>query len=277
MAMSSSCTIQIMSDLHLETHPTYDYDFPQTAPYLALPGDIGHVATEHLIQFLIRQLLRYRVVFFLLGNHEPYHMSWDFAKERMIKFEQNSQRLRANDASIGKFVFLEKTRFDLDDNITILGCTLFTNVTSGEATAVQSRMVDFRDIINWDVGDHVEAHLEDLQWLNRQVSEVAQSGRTAIIFTHHSPSTDPRARNPRYGRSEVDSGFATNLCNEHCWTNKAVVLWAFGHTHYNCDFVDDYGKRVMANQKGYYLIPQKTFQPGKTIEISSSAARTISE
>lgn len=68
MATGSSCKIQIMSDLHLETHPTYDYDFPKTAPYLALLGDIGHVATEHLMQFLVRQLLRYRI---LLPTWQP--------------------------------------------------------------------------------------------------------------------------------------------------------------------------------------------------------------
>ncbi|KAF1826029.1 ser/Thr protein phosphatase [Dissoconium aciculare CBS 342.82] len=269
MVADSICRIQIMSDLHLETHPSYEYDFPQTAPYLALLGDIGHVATEHLIQFLVRQLLRYRVVFFLLGNHEPYHISMDFAKERMNKFVRNAQRLRSNDPSVGEFVFLEKTRFDLTDEITIIGCTLFTNVPSEHAAAIQSRLVDFRDILHWDVGDHVEAHLEDLRWLNTQVSEIAQSGRKVVIFTHHSPCADPRARNPRYPISEVDSGFVTDLSSEECWTNPAVVLWGFGHTHYSCDFTLESGLRVVANQKGYYLIPQKAFRPEKAVEIEA--------
>lgn len=151
-----------MSDLHLETHPSYEYDFPKTAPHLALLGDIGHVATEHLIQFLVRQLLRYRTVFFLLGNHEPYHISWEYARERMHRFVRNTARLREKDTSIGEFVFLDKTRYDLTDQFTVLGCTLFSNVPTEQATAVQSRMFDFRDILNWDVGDHVDAHLEDL-------------------------------------------------------------------------------------------------------------------
>lgn len=205
-----------MSDLHLETHPSYDYDFPQTAPNLALLGDIGHVATEHLIQFLLRQLLRYRIVFYLLGNHEPYHISIDYAKERMNRFVRNARRLRENDASIGEFVFLDQTRFDLNDEITVLGCTLFTNVSPEQAVAVQSRLVDFRDILNWDVGDHVEAHPEDLQWLDTQVSEVTQSGRKVVIFTHHRPTTDPRARDPRYGKSEVTfSAFAGGCYSFH--------------------------------------------------------------
>lgn len=272
MATSSSFKIQVMSDLHLETHPSYDYDFPKTAPHLALLGDIGHVATEHLIQFLVRQLLRYRVVFFLLGNHEPYHISWDFAKERMNRFVRNAARLRENDASIGEFVFLEKTRFDLSAKLTVLGCTLFSKVSTEQATAVQSRLVDFRDILDWDVGDHVDAHLEDLQWLNSQVVELARLNKKVIVFTHHSPTIDQRARDPRYPRSEVDSGFATDLSNEECWTNPAVVLWGFGHTHFSCDFIEGLGKRVVANQKGYYLLPKKAFRPAKVIEISDATA-----
>lgn len=128
-------------------------------------------------------------------------------------------------------------------------------------------MVDFRDILNWDVGDHVAAHLDDLQWLNCQVSELAQLKRKVVVFTHHSPSMDQRARNPRYPKSEVDSGFATDLSREECWTNPAVILWAFGHTHYSCDFVEESGKRVVANQKGYYRIPQKALRPGKVVDI----------
>lgn len=47
---------QIMSDLHLETHPSYNYMFKQTAPYLALLGDIGLVGDNQLFQFLEKQV-----------------------------------------------------------------------------------------------------------------------------------------------------------------------------------------------------------------------------
>jgi hypothetical protein len=185
----------------------------------------------------------------------------------MAKFVRNTARLQENDSSIGQFVFLNQTRYDLTGEITVLGCTLFSNVPSKDAVAVQSRLVDFRDISNWDVGDHVDAHLEDLWWLNAQVSEVAQLGRKIVIFSHHSPCSDRRAVNPKYRQNEVSSGFVTDLSNEQCWTNPAVVLWGFGHTHYSCDFTETSGKRVVANQKGYFLIPQKAFSPSKSVEI----------
>ena len=83
--------------------------------------------------------------------------------------------------------------------------------------------------------------------------------RRVIIFTHHSPCVDERANDPRHEKSEVTSGFVTDLRDEECWRNQRVKLWAFGHTHFNCDCVEKTRKRVLTNQKGYYLMPQKGF------------------
>ena len=76
----------------------------------------------------------------------------------------------------------------------------------------------------------------------------------------------------------------TNLEREECWTNPRVKMWAFGHTHFNCDFEDKLDgetgtetstetstgtrtKRVVANQKGYYLLPEHDFNVGKVFEV----------
>lgn len=66
---------QIMVCLHLESH-SFDDDFQlqNRASYLAILGDIGHVANEQLFKFLEHQIQQYLIVFFVLGNHEPYHV-----------------------------------------------------------------------------------------------------------------------------------------------------------------------------------------------------------
>ncbi|KAK4246123.1 hypothetical protein C7999DRAFT_33520 [Corynascus novoguineensis] len=94
----SPTTFQIVSDLHLETH-SYDYTFKQTAPNLALLGDIGQVADDALFVFLERQLNRYWNVFFLRGNHEPVHGSWPAARQRVRDFNEKMERLRAHSTS----------------------------------------------------------------------------------------------------------------------------------------------------------------------------------
>ncbi|KAH9437495.1 hypothetical protein MCOR02_001152 [Pyricularia oryzae] len=49
----------------------------------------------------------------------------------------------------------------------------------------------------------------------------------------------PKANNPN--RLEDDTGAqsasATDLSAEIWWTNPCVRVWAFGRTHFNCDFV----------------------------------------
>jgi len=259
--------LQIMSDLHLETHPSYtSYTFPQTTPNLALLGDIGHVADSQLFTFLEDQLSRYSIVFYLLGNHDPYHMSFQLARKKMREFQAKVDRRKI---MLGKFVFLDQTRFDISDEVTILGCTLFSHVPLHQEFAVESRMVDFRDILRWDVDKHNAAHESDLNWLNDQVGRMAvdEPHRRIVIFSHHSPSTDPRSRDPRHEGSEVSSGFVTDLRGEECWRRSNVVAWAFGHTHYNCEFQDEGGKSIMTNQKGYYMYPQKTFDAGRVFTV----------
>lgn len=257
-------TFQILSDLHLETHGSYDYNFRQTAPNLALLGDIGQVANDALFAFLEKQLRRYWNVFFVMGNHEPALGSWPAARQRMRSFADRMEQLRAR-STAGRFVLLDQTRYDVNDTLTVLGCTLFSAVSPAQAPAVAGRLADFHQIRDWAVADHVDAHASDLRWLNAQVAHIAraQPRRQIAIFTHHSPTIDPRAVDERHRGSPVASAFATDLSAEECWTSPSVVLWAFGHTHFNCDFRDELGKRVVSNQKGYARAPTSEFDAGK--------------
>lgn len=258
-------SFQILSDLHLETHPSYkSFEFAQTASYLALLGDIGHVANDQLFSFLESQLDRYTVVFFVLGNHDPYHLSFKVAKAKIFNFQT-----RMNKRSLlGKFIFLDQTRHDVTNDLTILGCTLFSHISPQQELAIESRMIDFRDILRWTVDDHNEAHESDLNWLNAQVSTISKDEphRRIVILTHHGPSVDTRCIDPKHMQSEVSSGFTTDLSAEECWTNSAVVAWAYGHTHYNCVFTDSRGKAIISNQKGYRLVPAKEFDPGRVFK-----------
>ncbi|KAK4031567.1 hypothetical protein C8A01DRAFT_51397 [Parachaetomium inaequale] len=248
----SPTVFQIVSNLHLETQGSYEYNFKQTAPNLALLGDIGQVAHDALFAFLEKQLTRY----------------WNFAKR--------IERLQAR-STIGRFIFLDQTRYDINTILTVLGCTLFSRVTQDQAAAVAGRLIDFRQILNWTVEDHVDAHLSDLRWLNTQVAQISQTQpqRQIVIFTHHSPTTDERATDIRHKGSPVASGFATNLGLEECWTNPSVVMWAFGHTHFSCNFVDERGKRVVANQRGYAMAPQSAFDSEKTFVVGKETGSSM--
>jgi hypothetical protein len=72
-------------------------------------GDIGYVSDHRLFVFLEEQLQKFEVVFFLLGNHEPYGMTFPAARASMKAFSERMERLRTM-STIGKFIYLDKVR-----------------------------------------------------------------------------------------------------------------------------------------------------------------------
>ena len=267
----ATTNIQILSDLHLESPSAYDvYEITPTAPHLALLGDIGNTNHPDLFQFLQSQLSKFETVFFLLGNHEPYHSDWASAKKLLSEFEQDmNERRTAGDKGIGRFVLLDQTRYDLPEHdVTILGCTLYSRITPAQDERVSFGLNDFYHIADWTTQQHNDAHANDLARLNLMVEDIAKesSTRRIAIFTHHCPTLDKRTVDPAHLASPISSGFSTDLSKEICWESSTVVLWAFGHTHYNCDFKDEgTGKRVVANQRGCYFAKSIGFEPDKII------------
>ncbi|UNI23911.1 hypothetical protein JDV02_009702 [Purpureocillium takamizusanense] len=396
-AMTPTIRIQVMSDLHLETPrllPMYGAfaAIPPRAPYLALLGDIGNARDPRLYAWLEAQLQQFDVVFYVLGNHEPYRLDddddddgggglaygrellprgrddddepqqeeeeeevrggYEDAARAMRRFEHAMEEKRresaaaaaaaaaARDAqhgdeegrrrpSMGRFVFMDRRRFDISDDVTVLGCTLFSHITPEQRSTASLFVSDFSSIPSWTVDGHNACHARDLAWLNKQVralcdtdAAAAASGsattnssnsitsdittsttssnatnttaptvqdavspprnrrrRRILILTHHSPTSDPRANNPEHldDPRGVQTAFVTDLRGQPCWRSRggggggsgsAVAAWAFGHTHFNCDFVDEVtGTRVVANQRGYGREDAYDFDAEKVIEI----------
>ena len=262
--------LKIISDLHLEAPAAYDLFeiLPDGAQHLALLGDIGHAQDPGLYHFLSHQLLHFAVVFFVLGNHEPYHTDWPSTVKRIIEFSEKNNRARSHNADLGEFVFLNRTRYDISTSVTILGCTLFSNVLPEQHDYVSFGMNDFYYIKDWSVEKHCKSHDRDVAWLNEQVSAISSTEphRKIVILTHYNPTIDTRSLNPRFRDSNISSGFSTDLTNQACWKCRSVTLWAFGHTHFNCEFDDD-GKKIFTNQRGYYFAQAAGFRQQKVLEL----------
>lgn len=274
----ANCSFQIVSDLHLETpksRPSYgEFEIQPACSYLALLGDIGNVADPRLFEFVERQLQQFDVVFYVLGNHEPYGITYSEARKALKDFEANIEQRSCPEtgAKSGKFVFLDRRRYDCPEGVTVLGCTLFSFVRPQQRDSVSRFVSDFTETKDWTVEAHNIAHERDLKWLNSQVSECAyyEPQRSIVVLTHHSPTMTETANDPRHlqDSSEVQSAFATDLSNQVCWTSPQVKLWAFGHTHFNCDFNEPKtGKRIVANQKGYRREEAVTFDGTKVVAV----------
>jgi predicted phosphodiesterase len=266
--------IQFMSDVHLEAPKAYDvFEINPKAPILALIGDIGRVERDEsgYVEFLWHQLKQFRYVLLVLGNHEAYHSDWDTTKRIahgfVAKFKsRRAQSQEASSQSAGDLVVLDRIRFDIPDSkVSILGCTLFSKVPEEALSEVSLRLNDFHVTRGWGVVDHNRSFDGDLAWLWEQVGDKSLRGRKVVVLTHHSPTIDPRGHDPKHTGSPVSTGFQTDLSGQERFAG-VVDVWAFGHTHWNCDFVDEKsGIRFVTNQRGYYFQQSPGFDPEKLL------------
>ncbi|TGZ83890.1 hypothetical protein EX30DRAFT_338489 [Ascodesmis nigricans] len=287
--------LQILSDLHLETTPScrYIFPFPATAPSLALLGDIGNTRDPEYFEFLETQLWRFERVFLVLGNHEPYKSSWEAARRVVGEFEEKWNGIREKESGDGgkqrgELVFLNRRRWDWggrekEERVTILGCTLFSKIKMAEMQNIRDVLKDFKQIKDWTVEGHLSAFEKDAEWIRNTVEEISLEDeklgrkRKIILLTHHAPTQLEGAHDPRHKHSpiKVESAFATELKSETWWKRdgeSGLRLVAFGHTHWNCDFVDEEtGVRMVANQKGYLWSQIRdgglSFDAGKVVDV----------
>ena len=128
--MPSVMRLNIVSHLHLETQAAYDVFKMSSngAQYLALLGDIGQTKDPGLFEFPSERLLQFAIVFFVLGNHEPYHSSWPSAVAKVNEFRKEINNAQRHNPELGEFVLLNCTRYDISTFLTILGCTLFSRI-----------------------------------------------------------------------------------------------------------------------------------------------------
>ena len=174
------------------------------------------------------------------------------AMAKMKGFAGEIMQQRDTDKSIGEFILLDRTRVDLDATVTILGCTLWSHIPSAASEEVERRINDFKRIRQWTVKTHNAAHMADATWLDRECAKIRaeEPDRRIIVLTHYAPAISGTS-SPRHGNqsSNIRTAFATDMSSWTCW-GPPVKVWAFGHTHFCCDFTRN-GVRVLSNQRGY--------------------------
>ncbi|KAJ5164775.1 calcineurin-like phosphoesterase [Penicillium coprophilum] len=248
-----SVSLQILSDLHLEINQQYTlFDVPVVSKYLLLAGDIGRLADyDQYLAFLQRQTKNFELVFLILGNHEFYGGSLESGLETARRLEQ--------DPSLNeRFVLLHQRRYDIPDtNVTILGCTLWSDIPENSRDIVHYKIQDFQKIEDWTIDEHNAAHKSDLNWLREEAQSIyythkknptKSSKRSILVATHHAP-TMHRTSSPQHAHNPWSVAFATELLTQP-W--NGVDTWVFGHTHYSTEFKEK-GIRVVSNQRGYVL------------------------
>ena len=254
--------IQLLSDLHLETHPHFVPEFAPGAEVLILAGDIGSYQEgsmlvtqgDHdfgLARFSPRaDLAAWPVpVFFVPGNHEYDGMPFEEAHARL---QETCERLQ--------ITWLHR-RVKVMNGVRLIGCTLWSDFEALvpqqgpltqqlKAREKAERAADFylrktgttldgQPFLSAAVRAQAQA---DQAWLTQALSEPF-AGPTVVI-THFAPSL--KSADPRYGLTPGTAGF----CNALDHLLPKANVWMHGHLHCAQDYVHE-GCRVVANPLGY--------------------------
>lgn len=279
--------IQLLSDLHLESHPHFAAQPAPGADLLVLAGDIGSYQNDSLLgslgiaDFGLARFSPLPVsqggaawptpVLFIPGNHEYDGLDFDATHARL---QETCERLG--------LVWLERQSVTLD-GVRFVGCTLWTDfdaLSSGQALTravtlpeqLKAREKAFRAANFYLKKNHAfrdgapmladavrEEGLKSQAWL-RQTLATPYDGPTVVI-THFAPSL--RSADPRYGWVPGTAGF----CNALDDLFPAAQLWLHGHLHCPADYVA-HGCRVVANPLGYARKgEQAAFRPQDCISL----------
>ncbi|KAF2464487.1 ser/Thr protein phosphatase superfamily [Lindgomyces ingoldianus] len=245
---SPKTTFQVLSDLHLNHDSQYlTFHIPVTSPYLILAGNIGRLIDyESYLSFLIRRCNLYERVFFVLGSLEFHGLAIPDGLELARKLEQED-RLK------GRLILLDKRRVDVPDTeISLLGCTLWSNIPEDAESAVLKKVPEFdkaQGIRDWSIKSHNAAYVTDLAWLLSEVKRNTSSStttRTLVVVTSFAPELR-EALPPWQVGSPWCSAYGTELLRGIDWAG--VKVWLCGSTGRTGEF-KKYGVKVVSNQRG---------------------------
>ncbi len=268
--------IQLLSDLHLESHPHFQPTPAPGADLLVLAGDIGSYQTGSGLKDTDFGLQRFSPlhgwptpVLFIPGNHEYDALDFDVAHARLqevctrlgiswLEREVLTLQRPANDpwgAGAVRFVgttlwsdydalaLLGKAKNDLTEQLRLRGKAF------RGANFYLKKAATVRGGLPWLAEEMREQALLCQQWLLAALTTAPQDPKTiTVAVTHFAPSL--RSADPRYGLNPTTAGFCNALDDYLDHTD----FWLHGHLHCPSDYVHQgVGRicRVVANPLGY--------------------------
>ena len=282
--------IQLLSDLHLETHPHFKPEPAPGADVLVLAGDIGSYQYGSLLQGADFGLERFSPrhgwptpVLYLPGNHEYDALDIDEAHARL---RETCERLGITWLEREVVMMARPARDPGPSPVRFVGTTLWSDFEalvprSGPLAAqLKARDKAFRAANfylrttgstrhgkPWLADAVREQSLISQDWLSKTLAEPFDG--TTVAVTHFAPSL--KSADPRYGMTPGTAGF----CNALDDLLPFADVWLHGHLHAPSDYTvaGERGGaatrcRVVANPLGYARKGEQVhFRPRGCIEV----------
>lgn len=289
--------LRVVSDLHVSHAEEGDADLVPPAEgdadaVLAVLGDVASAVTQRgRLRALFRHWAsRFRLVLFVPGNHEFYDA-------RLVRGRSPCDaktvpdllaQLRADAAEVGVRVLADATEpAVVVGHVRLLGATLWSHVPAAFRVFVTNSINDYAAIarertrevtgeaglaLGWrppppptiTVDDTNAWHAAHVAALRAQLAAPPPAGVTkTVVLTHHAPLVTNTSA-PQYAGKPSNAAFATDLPE----LLARADVWAFGHTHWRCDFIDAAsGCRLLSNPRGYGLDEVPDFDPSLALEL----------
>ncbi len=268
--------VQLLSDLHLESHPHWQPTPAPGADVLVLAGDIGSYQMGSGLQDADFGLARFSPqhgwptpVLFIPGNHEYDALDFDATHTRLqaicarlgitwLEREVLTVPRPTNDPlGPGQVRFVGTTLWSDYDALAMTGKAANDLTAQLRLRGKAFRAANFylrkaattRNGLPWLAEQMREQALLCQQWLHAALVTAPPDPATkTVAITHFAPSL--RSADPRYGLTPSTAGF----CNALDGYLDHADLWLHGHLHCPSDYLHRGATRVcrvVANPLGY--------------------------
>jgi len=216
---------QLISDLHLENYkelPKIRDLFTPLAPNLILAGDICFIKHRHFLPFFQKLSPLFRRIIYVLGNHE-FYMNNDL---RMDTISCMTLKAKAILEPFNNIQILDKEFIELDDDIVVLGCTLWSYISKKDFTCgmqylPQSNFVRHKTTIVLRPDITNKMYLEQKIWLKDMLDRFEHKKK--IVVTHYVPSSK--------GIDDQFHFFTKAYYSHSDDLVRQANIWCCGHTH----------------------------------------------
>ncbi|PKA43184.1 phosphohydrolase [Rhizobium sullae] len=249
----------IVSDIHYSPMDTL-WGTPLHVPDADIcicAGDISDVVSTS-IAYLRRNIEPHMPVILVLGNHDYYNASIDFALERARRQVEGTHihLLENQSIQLAGYRFIGATLWT--DFSVSLGGDEHIPPEERRAKAfrlVPSQMADFHCIFRSDerrpgenglitVREILKRHIASRSYIDQELSKPFE-GRT-IVVTHHAPLTE--SFDSRFYGHVTNAAFGSDLSG--LIARRRPSIWVHGHIHRARDYLAG-DTRIICNPRGY--------------------------